>query len=120
MEVWAGARCCTEGGVQSAAVYLDEGHDVKVELLPVDDSKDREQQDMLQLVELTLGPAGSGMAAAAAEQLIERSRPARTFWRFGARSRSEESAAPESATWDCWDDLRNVLRRGLNLSAQPV
>jgi hypothetical protein len=32
--------------------------------------------------------------------------------------RFEEFAAPESATWDCWHDLRNVLRRGLNLSAQ--
>ena len=27
-------------------------------------------------------------------------------------------AAPESATWDCWHDSRDVLRRGLNLSAQ--
>jgi hypothetical protein len=32
--------------------------------------------------------------------------------------RFEEFAAPESANWDCWHDLRNVLRRGLNLSAQ--
>ena len=32
--------------------------------------------------------------------------------------RFEEFAAPESATWDRWHDLRNVLRRGLNLSAQ--
>jgi hypothetical protein len=38
-----------------------------------DDSKDRKQQDMLQLVELTLGPARVGDIAERAEQLIERS-----------------------------------------------
>ena len=32
--------------------------------------------------------------------------------------RFEEFAAPESAAWDCWHDLRNVLQRGLNLSTQ--
>ena len=32
--------------------------------------------------------------------------------------RFEELTAPESATWDCWHDLHNVLRRGLNLSGQ--
>jgi hypothetical protein len=32
--------------------------------------------------------------------------------------RFEEFAAPESVTWDCGHDLRNVLRRRLNLSAQ--
>ena len=32
--------------------------------------------------------------------------------------RIEEFAAPKSVTWDCWHDLRNVLPRGINLSAQ--
>jgi hypothetical protein len=38
-----------------------------------DDGKDGEQQNMLQLVELTLGPARVGDVAEQAEQLIERS-----------------------------------------------
>ena len=63
----------TEGGVQSAAVHLDEGDDGTIGIAAGDDSKDREQQDMLQLVELTLSPARVGDIAEQAEQLIERS-----------------------------------------------
>src|SRR5215469_15857095 len=40
----------TEGSVQSAAVHVDEGHDGTIGIATGDDSKDREQQDMLQLV----------------------------------------------------------------------
>ena len=44
-----------------AAVHFDEGHDGAVGIAAGDDSKDREQQDMLQLVELTPRPgAGRG------------------------------------------------------------
>jgi len=63
----------TEGSVQSAAVHFDEGHDGTIGIATRDDSKDREQQDMLQLVQLTLGPAWIGDVAEQAEQLIERS-----------------------------------------------
>ena len=37
----------TEGGVQSAAVHFDEGHDRTIGIAAGDNSKDREQQDML-------------------------------------------------------------------------
>ena len=70
---WGTPPVQTEGGVQSAAVHFDEGHDGAVGIAAGDDSKDREQQDMLQLVELTLGPARVGDIAEQAEQLIERS-----------------------------------------------
>jgi hypothetical protein len=53
----------TKGGVQPAAMHCDEGHDGTIGIAAGDDGKDREQQDMLQLVALALGPArvGSGM-----------------------------------------------------------
>ena len=70
---WRAPPVQTEGGVQSAAVHFDEGHDGTIGITTGDDSKDREQQDMLQLVELTLGPARVGDIAEQAEQLIERS-----------------------------------------------
>ena len=107
----------TEGGVQSATVHFDEGHDGAIGIAAGDDSKDREQQDILQLVELTLGPARVGDIAEQAEQLIERSH-GNLLAVWLPCIRFEESAAPESATRDCWHDLRNVLPRRLNLSAQ--
>ena len=70
---WGTPQVQTYGGVQSAAVLFDEGHDGAVGIAAGDDSKNREQQDMLQLVELTLGPARVGDIAEQAEQLIERS-----------------------------------------------
>jgi hypothetical protein len=63
----------TEGGVQATAMHLDEGHDGAIGIAAGDDGKDREQQNMLQLIELTLGPAGIGDIAEQAEQMIERS-----------------------------------------------
>ena len=70
---WGTPPVQTEGGVQSAAVHFDEGHDGTVGIAAGYDSKDRKQQDMLQLVELTLGPARVGDIAEQTEQLIERS-----------------------------------------------
>ena len=69
---WGTPPVQTEGGVQSAAVHFDEGHDGAVGIAAGDDSKDREQQDMLQLVELPSARRGRGYAEQA-EQLIERS-----------------------------------------------
>ena len=70
---WRAPPVQTEGGVQSAAVHFDEGHDGTIGITTGDDSKDREQQDVLQLIEFTLGPARVGDIAEQAEQLIERS-----------------------------------------------
>jgi hypothetical protein len=62
-----------EGGVQAAAMHFDEGHAETIGIAAGDDGKDREQQNMLQLVEFTLGPARVGDVAEQAEQVIERS-----------------------------------------------
>jgi hypothetical protein len=70
---WGTPPVQTEGGVQSAAMHFDERHDGTMGITAGYDSKDREQQDMLQLAELTLGPARVGDIAEQAEQLIERS-----------------------------------------------
>ena len=104
---WGTPPVQTEGGVQSAAVHFDEGHDGAVGITAGDDSNDREQQDMLQLVKLTLGPARVGDIAEQAKQLIKRSH-GNLLAVWLPCIRSEEFTAPESATWDCWDDLRNV------------
>ena len=53
----------TEGGIQTTAMHLDEGHDGTIGIAAGDDGKDREQQHMLQLIELALGPAGVGDVA---------------------------------------------------------
>jgi hypothetical protein len=63
----------TEGRIQAAAMHFDEGHDGTIGIAAGDDGKDGEQQNMLQLVEFTLGPARVGDVAEQAEQLIERS-----------------------------------------------
>jgi hypothetical protein len=63
----------TEGGIQAAAMHFDEGHDGTIGVAAGHDGKDGEQQNMLQLVEFTLGPARVGDIAEQAEQLIERS-----------------------------------------------
>jgi len=61
----------TEGRIQAAAMHFDEGHDGTVGIAAGDDGEDGEQQNMLQLVEFTLGPARVGDVAEQAEQLIE-------------------------------------------------
>jgi len=61
----------TAGGIQAAARHFDEGHDGTVGIAAGDDGEDGEQQNMLQLVEFTLGPARVGDVAEQAEQLIE-------------------------------------------------
>jgi hypothetical protein len=69
---WRTLPAQTEGGVQSAAVYLDEGLDGTIGIAAGDNGKDREQQDMRQLIDLAFGPARVRDLAEQAEQPIER------------------------------------------------
>jgi hypothetical protein len=60
------------GGVQPAAMHRDEGLDGAEGIASGDHGEDREQQDIGQLVQLTLGPARVGDLPEHGEKLIER------------------------------------------------
>ena len=58
---WRTPPVQTEGGVQSAAVHFDEGYDGAIGIAAGDDSKDREQQDIVAACRAYLRPgAGRG------------------------------------------------------------
>lgn len=61
----------TESSVQAATMHFDEGHDGTIGIAAGYNGQDGEQQNMLQLVELSLRPAWVGDVAEQAEKLIE-------------------------------------------------
>jgi len=63
----------TEGGVQPVAMHLDESFDRPIRVAAGDRGKHREQQDIRQLIEFSLGPARVRYLAEQANQLVERS-----------------------------------------------
>jgi len=68
---WRTLSVQTECGAQPAAMHLDEGLDRTEGVAAGDHGEDREQQDVRQLVELALGPAGVGDLAEHSEERIE-------------------------------------------------